>query len=205
MIKNPSRLALTAVALMVLLASNRIRAEEDATTQVADLANTESGAANLLLNPGFEEGDQMPRSWSIGQKVDGVTFLWDKQKCKSGNASICLKKDAKRYFPIAEMHQVFDRKDGSKSIKVSAQVKAEGAHKAVLDVLFLDKDSEWISHHWVSYIGAKEAGDEPVTHDWKEYAGEVEIPPTARKIQVSMQIYGPGKVWFDDVTAVYRE
>ena len=134
-----------------------------------------------------------------------MTFLWDKQKSKSGKASICLKKTAKRYFPIADMHQIVDCKEGSKSIKVSAQVKAEGVHKAILDVLFLDKNSEWVSHHWVSYIGAKETGDEPVTHDWKEYAGEIEIPPTARKIQISMQIYGPGKVWFDDIAAEYME
>jgi RNA polymerase sigma-70 factor (ECF subfamily) len=62
-----------------------------------------------------------------------------------------------------------------------------------------------ISHEWASYIGAKEAKDEPATHDWKEYRGKVKIPPQARKIQIGLQIYGPGKVWFDEVRATYVE
>ena len=205
MFKSRSLSVAKLLVLTALLASSRIQAKDDATTSADNSKNVEKDANNLLLNPSFEEGDKLPQSWLIGQKVDGVTFLWDRQKAKSGKASLCLKKTAKRYFPIADMHQIIDRKELSHSIKVSAQVKAEGVHKAVLDVLFLDKDAEWISHQWVSYIGAKEAGDEPVTHDWKEYAGEVEIPPTARKIQISVQIYGPGKVWFDDVSAAYKE
>ena len=33
--------------------------------------------------------------------------------------------------------------------------------------------------------------------------GQADIPQSARKIQIGLQMYGPGKVWFDDVTAVY--
>jgi hypothetical protein len=75
--------------------------------------------------------------------------------------------------------------------------------KATLDVIFLDKDGTWISHKWAAYVGAKQAGQPPANHDWKKYAGRVGIPAGTAKICVALQVYGPGKVWFDDVRAKY--
>lgn len=88
---------------------------------------------------------------------------------------------------------------------MSVWVKAEEAAKATVDVIFLDEDEEWISHEWASYIGAKDSGDGPATHDWKEYSGQVSIPETTGTIQIALQIYEPGKVWFDDVRVDYME
>ncbi len=97
-----------------------------------------------------------------------------------------------------------DRQGDHPALRVTAQVKAERVTKAIVDVIFLDEDEKWIEHHWVSYIGAKKAKDPPTNHDWKEYAGRVAIPQTAKKIQVALQIYGPGKVWFDEVARSTR-
>ena len=88
-------------------------------------------------------------------------------------------------------------------LEVSAQVKAKKMTKAILDVLFLDKDGKWISHKWAAYIGSKKPGDPPANHDWKKYSGKVEIPPRTAKLCIGLQVYGPGKVWFDDVQASY--
>ena len=126
-------------------------------------------------------------------------------KRAKGKASLCLHKTAQRYFPIAQWYQVVDRKGDKPVLRVAAQVKAEGVTKAIVDVIFLDEKGEWIEHRWASYIGAKETKDPPVSHDWKEYTGRVEIPPTAKKIQIALQIYGPGKVWFDEVRAAYTK
>jgi RNA polymerase sigma-70 factor (ECF subfamily) len=162
-------------------------------------------AENILQNPGFEEGDQAPAHWSQGAEVEGVEYIWDKEKGKRGKASLCLHKTAERFFPVAQWHQVVDRKGDKPALRVTAQVKAEGVTKAIIDVIFLDGDGEWVEHKWACYIGAKEAKDPPADHDWKEYAGRVEIPPAARKIQIGLQIYGPGKVWFDEVHAAYAK
>jgi hypothetical protein len=122
-----------------------------------------------------------------------------------------LHKTAQRYFPIAEWYQEVDRKGDKPAIRVSAQVRAENVTKAILDVLFLDEDGEWIKHQWVSYIGPKGENDPPVSHDWKAYTGRVEIPkktkkiPQTKRIHVGLQIYGPGKVWFDDVRVEYAK
>ena len=87
-------------------------------------------------------------------------------------------------------------------LKVSAFVKAKKMTKAILDVQFVSRAGE-NKHQWAAYVGAKENGDPPVTHDWKRYEGIVEIPDQTQKIIVAAQIYGPGDVWIDDITADY--
>ena len=158
-----------------------------------------------MRNSGIEEGKERPDHWSQGADIGGVEYTWDKKTGFKSKASLCLNKTAQRYFPIAQWYQIVDRQGNSPEIRLSAQVKAEKATKAILDVIFLDDKGEWIRHDWVAYIGAKNPGDPPADHDWKEYSGKVKIPPTAKKIQIALQIYGPGKVWFDDVRAEYAE
>jgi RNA polymerase sigma factor (sigma-70 family) len=160
-------------------------------------------AKNILSNAGFEGGKDTPAHWSQGAEINGVEYIWDKKVGKWGKASVCLHKTAQRYFPIAQWYQIVERKGDKPALRVSAQVKAEGVTKAIIDVIFLDEDGDPIRHDWASYIGAKNANDPPADHDWKEYAGRVEIPQTAKKIQIALQIYGPGKVWFDEVRAEY--
>jgi RNA polymerase sigma-70 factor (ECF subfamily) len=162
-------------------------------------------AENILQNSGFEEGDQTPAHWSQGAEIEGVEYIWDKETGKRGKASLCLHKTAERYFPIAQWYQIVDRTGDKPALRVAGQVKAENVTKAVIDVIFLDDDGEVIGHKWAAYIGAKQAGDPPANHDWKEYAGRVEIPAAAKKIQIGLQIYGPGKVWFDEVRAAYAK
>jgi RNA polymerase sigma-70 factor (ECF subfamily) len=94
------------------------------------------------------------------------------------------------------------RQGDNPRLKVSAWVKAEQAGKAILDAQFINGDGEW-SHAWVAYIGAREANDPPVSHDWKRYEGIVALPPGTRRIIIAPQIYGPGTVWFDDLDAEY--
>ena len=172
---------------------------------IAASAFAADAPVNILKNPGAEEGQDAPAAWDRGNAVPGVEYLWDREAGFQGKAGLCLNKTAQRYFPIAEWRQQVEREGTLPALKVSAQVKTENVTKAVLDVLFRDQNDQWISHTWVAHIGAKEAGDPPVTHDWREYSGRVEIPANTKTITIGLQIYGPGKVWFDDVLAVYAE
>ena len=173
--------------------------------QKAQEVPADKTAANILLNPSFEDGDKSPAEWSQGADIDGVEYSWDKDTARKGKASLCLNKTAKRYFPIAQWFQTVERKSDRPSLEVRAQVKAESVSKAVIDVIFLDENGKSISHEWAAYIGAKEAKDPPADHDWKEYLGKVKIPERTQKLQIGLQIYGPGKVWFDDIQAEYVE
>jgi predicted esterase len=156
---------------------------------------------SLLANGGFEDGKGTPEGWVTGAPVDGVQYLWDKKVAHSGKSSLCLKKTARRYFPIAQWSQEVPLSDSPASVKVGAWIKAQRTTKATLDVQFLNGDGEMISHKWAAYVGAKEANDPPVTHDWKWYEDVVPVPAGTKRFVVAPQIYGPGTVWFDDVIA----
>ena len=165
---------------------------------------------NLLKNPGFEvttkgdDGKEIPVAWTVGDAAPGVTYSWVKTGGVEKSGALQIKKTANKFFPIAQWSQTFDHDGKSPALQVSAQVKAKGAKKAILDVVFLDEKGEWIEHQWVAYIGQKEPRDKPASHDFKEYSGTVAIPPNTKKITVAFQDYGPGEIWFDDAKAVYR-
>ncbi len=127
----------------------------------------------------------------------------DKKSGINGSASLRIRKTDNRYFPIAEFTQTINYTGDVPAIQLSAMVKTENATKAILDVLFLDDKGEWIKHEWAAYIGDQNAEPKPLTHDWKEYKGAVAIPAGTKQIVIGLQDYGPGTVWFDDVSAVY--
>ena len=163
-----------------------------------------SGSGNqVVFKDSFEEGDDAPTGWEKGQNVDGVQYLWDRKHGSDGTSSLCLKKDVEKYFPIAQWTRSIDYTGEAKELSVSANVLAKKAYKAVIDALFLDDKGEWIKHEWVSYIGAKEAGDPAANHPWKKYASTVDIPENTKTIVIGLQMYGPGTVWFDEVEVSY--
>jgi len=159
----------------------------------------------LPVVDGFETGEAAPAEWRQGAKVEGVEYIWDKKVAYKGNASLCLKKTDKQFFPVAQWHRQFIHDGTTRQLKVSAYVKAEQATKAIIDVQFLGPDRKWIGHEGAAYIGAKVAGEPPAEHDWKEYSGTVTIPEKTRGIAIALQIYGPGTVWFDELTAEYLD
>jgi RNA polymerase sigma-70 factor (ECF subfamily) len=174
--------------------------DDPAPGKPAAAATGQAGSRSLLINGGVEEGDgNSPKAWTRGAAVPGVQLLWSRVG-HDGKASLGLKKTAQRYFPIAEWTQTVDRVGDAPRLKVSAWVKADKVTKAILDAQFLDGDGKW-SHAWAAYIGAKEDGEPPVSHDWKRYEGVVEIPPGTKRLVIAPQIYGPGSVFFDDLAA----
>jgi RNA polymerase sigma-70 factor (ECF subfamily) len=116
-----------------------------------------------------------------------------------------LKKTVQRFYPIAAWTQKVDHRGKGPRLKVSAWIKADGVTKAILDAQFIGNlGANGIrSHAWAAFIGARNDGDPPVTHGWKRYEGVVEIPRGTKKSIIAPQIYGPGKVWFDDLGAEY--
>lgn len=175
-----------------------------AQAELEKIAPTDSGlATQTIFTDSFEEGDELPIGWEKGQAIEGVAYVWDKNTGYDGQASLCLKKAVDKYFPVAQWTRTIEHTGNAEALTVSAQVRAQKAHKAVIDALFLDDEGEWIKHEWISYIGAKEAGDPPANHNWKEYAGTVGIPENTKTIVIGLQMYGPGAVWFDEVKAAY--
>lgn len=152
-----------------------------------------------ILKDSFETGTKAPEEWQTGLNVPGVRYVYDKGRGKSGDRSLSLQKSARRYFPIAQWYRLLPYQGEKQNLQVQCEVRAEQASKAIIDVLFLDENKKSLGHQWLSYIGAKESGESPVSHDWKNYTGSAEIPENTKQIVIGLQIYGPGKVWFDDL------
>ena len=156
-------------------------------------------------NSNLEEGsDNRPAAWQQGVPVDTVQQIWDRTTAHGGKGSLCLKKTARRYFPIAEWRQTIavDPSDKPRKVRVKCWVKAEQVTKAVVDVGW---QAGKPGHAWASYIGQKQSTDPVATHDWKLCDQTVEVPAHATELEIAFQIYGPGSVWFDDLEVAWVE
>jgi predicted esterase len=158
---------------------------------------------DYLLKESFESGKKSPTGWREGARVPGVEYVWSDSVASHGKRSLSLKKTENRFFPIAQWFRTFPYEGGQANIEVCLKVKAAEAQKATVDVQFYDGGGEMIGHEWVAYLGAKEEGDGPADHDWGRYGGVVRIPPATKKLGVALQMYGPGEVWFDELTVRY--
>ena len=157
-----------------------------------------------LKNPGMEEGDSVPATWVKGPPVAGVEQTWDRTTAHGGKASLCLKKTALRYFPIAQWSQSMTVEPASiaRKLRVRCWVKAQSVTKAIVDVTY--QTTQW-GHAWAVYLGRKQESDPVATHDWKLYEATVEVPAQASKVGIAFQIYGPGTVWFDDLEVAWAD
>jgi beta-lactamase regulating signal transducer with metallopeptidase domain len=153
---------------------------------------------SLIANPGMEDGRFQPSGWLKQGQLDTVRQIWDRSVSRSGSSSLCITRSDDRFWPITEWVHPINYDGKSRYVEFGAWIKADHARKAVLDVQFYDGKAEW-SHHWAAYIGEKETGDAPATHDWRWYSGVVEIPSGTAELKVALQDYGGGTVWMDDV------
>ena len=173
---------------------------------VQNTASEAVGSAPLpFKNLGMEDGSgSSPADWQIGIPVEGVEQIWDHTTAHSGKASLCLKKTARHYFPIARWNQEVAVTPESQphKLRVRCWVKAENVTKAIIDVGY---EAEKSGHVWAAYIGQKESSDPVANHDWKLYEGTVTIPAGTTSLEIAFQIYGPGTVWFDDLDVAWME
>jgi hypothetical protein len=168
------------------------------------LASVAADVPVAFRNPGMEEGTGKPAAWSQGPPVAGVQFLWDQRTAHSGKASLCLKKTAQRYFPIAQWSQSVSVEPSStpRKLRVRCWVKADTVTKAIIDVNYQGQGQR-PGHSWAVYLGQKQDTDPGLTHDWKLCEGTVEVPAGISKVGIGFQIYGPGSIWFDDLQVTW--
>jgi beta-lactamase regulating signal transducer with metallopeptidase domain len=161
------------------------------------------GVRNTLVsNSGMERGSGGPADWLMGANLNGVHYLHDHAVSRRGTSSIAIRKTANNFYPIAEWSQLVHEQvpADARTLNFSAWVKSENVHKSIIDIQFTDENDNW-THEWLAYIGARNPGDAPAQHDWKLIEGSVPIPEGTTSLTIALQMYGPGTVWFDDVSA----
>ena len=162
----------------------------------------------LIQNAGFETGEALPNLWEKDSMLGdaeamGVSVSRDTAVAHSGKSSLRFDRTTKRYNPVLVMNQAIPFDATAKKIKLGMWVKAVQAGKATLAVWFM-KEGGIEKIEWGGYVQAK--GENPmarIEHDWKLYDSVLAIPEGTDGITISLQMYGPGKVWMDDVTAEY--
>jgi predicted esterase len=177
--------------------------EQESKEQTIADANRITQAGKSFLYDDFETGDDAPDGWQEGDQVEGVQYIWNRAVGYNSKSSLSLRKTANNFFPVAQWYKTVQHNTSNKQVKVTVQVRAMKASKATVDVQFLDENGRLIENKWAAFIGAEEQGDKPVTHNWKQYSGSVDIPDGTKQITFALQIYGPGAVWFDDLKAEY--
>jgi beta-lactamase regulating signal transducer with metallopeptidase domain/predicted esterase len=163
-------------------------------------STTQKAKENLLTNPGFEDGiENLERSF-LGNETNEVKFTLDDKVKHGGKFSLALEKSVNRFWPVQMMGETgISAKSATKRLKVSAWVKAENAKKATIAVYMNSKSSDG-KIEFGTYVGSERGA---VSHDWKKYEKVFECPQGTDSIDVYYQMYGPGKVWFDDVSVEF--
>ncbi len=169
-----------------------------------------AGTNPPLQNLGMEDGQDIPAAWHKGPAVAGVELTWDRTTAHAGKASLCLKKTAQRYFPIASWNQstTVEPAGDARKLRVRCWVKAQAVTKAIIDVSYLaggKNEGATPGHAWAVFLGQKQPTDPLATHDWKLYESTVQVPARASQVGIAFQIYGPGTVWFDDLEVAWLE
>lgn len=186
-------------------------------------AHSGSGA-NLLSNPGFEEGGLFtPTSWDTTVSgVPTVLFYWDSDVHHGGakSASIVNAGDIipiwhnwNRILPSGSRYVGRDLELSvwTKSAQLSgrgyvmvqcyrdtvmnlALSKNISREEARKEMGFKFADDPQLETGWARQYFSAE------TSDWTERKVRVYVPPTTNLIIVRFGIFGPGQVWFDDAT-----
>ena len=116
-------------------------------------------------NLGMEEGSSAPSAWVQGAPVPGVQLLWDQKTAHGGKASLCLKKTAQRYFPVAQWSQSLPVETASspRKFRVRCWVKTEAVTTAIIDVPYQVRQQR--GHAWAVFLGQKQPTDPFLKHD----------------------------------------
>ncbi len=153
---------------------------------------------NLVQNGGFEDG---LNGWNRDEfRVTDHPMMAqaevDHEVFHSGKASLRFSKTDTWFNPVLIYNQNVPVTNRTGRLKIGLWVKAQNVAKATMAAGF-DGNRE---------LGAYIAGSTPtdsVSHDWKRYEAVVAVPANVLEAEVFLEMYGPGTIWMDDVTASF--
>jgi beta-lactamase regulating signal transducer with metallopeptidase domain/predicted esterase len=153
---------------------------------------------NLVVNGGFESGlDNWQMMMSNANRPVNIDASIDRSEHHSGKASLKFTKTEVSFFPLKVFNQEVSTVGMTRRLKVGMWVKASQARKATMAVI-MDDNIEW-----GGYVGEAKDGDKPADHDWRYYTATVNVPEGTSHLTIGLQMYGPGTVWMDDVSAKF--
>jgi hypothetical protein len=149
---------------------------------------------DLIKNGGFESVlNGQPSFWETvtGDEQNWV-FSVDNVVKHRGNTSVSIEGNGNWAYWM--QHFEGDAIPAGREVTVSGYIKAEGVdQRAEIMIYCLDSDGNQTETVTASISGTK---------DWTFVTASNRIPEDAAMIDINLRIWGPGKVWFDDVQLV---
>jgi len=153
---------------------------------------------SLVINGGFEQGDDLPTWWNRYPQKDaaGNRHLRDQTVFHSGKASALLwsvTPKPKGQPPIQWNRYGINVKGGS-VLRVSFYVKTEGVSAAGVGCHFYGD-----ARRHLGFIPIRGPGR---ADDWIHVSRNVNVPPDAKTMGLALYGNDSGKTWYDDVSVV---
>jgi hypothetical protein len=152
---------------------------------------------NILLNSGFEEGENDHVSHWIQAIVpyENLSMHWDDVTYFNGSKCVGIKNTHIYNRTVANNWAQEIRKIPiGKTVELTGWIKTKDAEEVVMVIQCFDKNYNFTA------FGTTETPD-PITGttDWTLYEASVKVPIKTRIIYVRLVLVGTGEVWFDDV------
>jgi hypothetical protein len=153
-------------------------------------------AANLLLNPGFEELDGgVPRHWHVYlMPMDGACAMADTEVAQEGGASVKIVIPRPYTVdPANNWSQNIEQQLAGKEVVLAGHIKTEQATDAAIWLQAFRK------RPWAMLQQSSTSATTPLggTRDWTPVELRVRVPEDADFVVVRCVLHGQGTAWFD--------
>jgi len=156
-------------------------------------AAAQDAAENLVGNPSFEMGREVPEGWEAFAPA-GSSLKADPQVARSGQASamIEISADGAAEYPAFKYMRRDVRVGEEYVARVWARTEGMTDIGGYIVLEFYQGDRR------LSFAQGDLTG--PGDHDWVELAVRAMVPEGTDAMKLALVAHGQGKVWFDDVT-----
>jgi len=153
---------------------------------------------NLILNGGFEEGEDNPSHWLIeASPSSGLKMYRDNKISHSGEASISIVNRDEPNNAVNAWKQTITEFPIDKRLILSGFIKIEDLSpvaKTGIRVQMKDVNGTVTREASIQYTHSLVD-----TQGWIEIHGDIFVPSETKEIQITVFLQEKGQVWFDDV------
>lgn len=175
-----------------------IAVDGDGSAWIDDVAMTRADTppaapgANLLRNPGMDEGSAAPAGWEATWASDGkVASVRDTAVFKSGPAA--LRVESVGGAAKGNASQSLDGLAG-KTVRITGWLKTDGSAGAAVGLGCFDANWKMLKWETINSVGPSGAAE------WTAFDRTVQVPAGTAKANLGAIIDGDGRAWFDELS-----
>lgn len=146
--------------------------------------------------------DQIPKGWSkAGMDPAAYEIIIDSKEIRNGNKSVLIQSlNPKGEKDFGNLMQTISADNFlGKRIRLKGEIKTKDVDKGA--AYWLRIDGEKVNLNTPSFLGMDNMMDRAPkgTSDWKEYEIVLDVPQTAKTINIGMMLVRTGKAWFSNI------